>query len=167
MAPRFRGGKGKAVLQESGAQNVPGNDGIPRGRRGRPARNADRDVNVEVDQLANQVNDMELVVTRFQNLHSPSFYRNEGSEKAEAWLRAITNLFNLVNYDSDRRVNLVILQLKETAERWWQNTYGSLIESGRPVTWDVFCSKFRQELFLCQPSWLILKLSHPFLQLFP
>lgn len=39
----------------------------------------------------------------------------------------------------------MILQLKETAERWWQNTYGSLLESGRPVTWDVFCSKFRQE----------------------
>lgn len=145
MAPRIRGGKGKSVVQEYEAQNVPGNDGVVRGRCGRPVGNAGLNVNVEVVQLANEVNEMELVVTRFQNLHPPSFYGNEGSEKSEDWLRAITNFFNLMNYVSDRRVKLVILQLKETAERWWENTYGSLLESGRHVTWDVSCLKFRQE----------------------
>ncbi|XP_073137044.1 uncharacterized protein [Henckelia pumila] len=145
MAPILRGGKGKNVVRESSAQNEVGLYGVLRGIRGRPARNAINDIDAEVDQLGNQVDEMELVVTRFQRLNQPTFRGDEGSEKAESWLRAMNNLFGLVHYNSERKVTMVVLQLKDTAERWWEAMRTALVEAGRPVTWDVFCSKFRQE----------------------
>ncbi|XP_073152037.1 uncharacterized protein [Henckelia pumila] len=160
MAPRLRGGKGKNVVQESSGQNEVGLDGVLRGRRGRPARNVINDIDAEVDQLGNQVDEMELVVARFQRLNPPTFSGDEGSEKAESWLRAMNNLFGLVHYNSERRVTMVVLQLKDTAERWWEAMRTALVEAGKPVTWDVFCSKFRQEY--APPSFVAEKTSEFF-----
>ncbi|XP_073137097.1 uncharacterized protein [Henckelia pumila] len=160
MAPRLRGGKGKNVFQESGSQNEVGLDGVLRGRRGHPARNVINDIDAEVDQLGNQVDEMELVVVRFQRLNPPTFSGDEGSEKAESWLRAMNNLFGLVHYNSERRVTMVVLQLKDTAELWWEAMRTALVEAGKPVTWDVFCSKFRQEY--APPSFVVEKKSEFF-----
>lgn len=143
MAPRGRRGRG--VAQESEAHNVAENDGIARGRRGRPPGRAVQDVNIEVEQITQRVNDMELVVARFQNQHPPIFCGSEGYEKAESCLRAMNNLFELVEYDSARRVRLVVLQLRDIAERWWESTSSILRDAGTIITWDVFCTQFRQE----------------------
>ncbi|XP_073038114.1 uncharacterized protein [Primulina eburnea] len=143
MAPRGR--KGKEVVQESGAQNMDDIDVNARGRRGRPTGEAVQNVNVEVEQITRRVNDMELVVSRFQNLNPPIFDGSEGNEKAESWLRAMNNLFDLVEYDSNRRVKLVVLQLRDNAERWWEATARALRDAGTVITWDVFSTQFRQE----------------------
>ncbi|XP_073050615.1 uncharacterized protein [Primulina eburnea] len=143
MAPRGR--KGKEVVQESGAQNMDGIDVNARGRRGRPTGEAVQNVNVEVEQITRRVNDMELLVSRFQNLNPPIFDGSEGNEKAESWLRAMNNLFDLVEYDSNRRVKLVVLQLRDNAERWLEATARALCDAGTVITWVVFSTQFRQE----------------------
>ncbi|XP_073024737.1 uncharacterized protein [Primulina eburnea] len=145
MATRGNKGKGKEVAQESGAQNIGGNDRVPRGRRGRAAAEIAAKADAEVEQLVHQVDEMELAVARFQNMHPAKFFGNEGSDRAEGWLKHMEFLFNKVHYDADRRLTMAVLQLRDRAQRWWEATTSVLQQTGSQITWEVFRAKFLQE----------------------
>ncbi|XP_073270428.1 uncharacterized protein [Primulina huaijiensis] len=145
MATIGNKGKGKEVAQESGAQNIGGNDRVPRGRCGRPAAEVAARADAEVEQLVHRADEMELAVARFQNMHPAKFFGNEGSDRAEGWLKHMEFLFNTVHYDSDRRLSMAVLQLRDRAQRWWEATTNVLQQTGSQVTWEVFRAKFLQE----------------------
>ncbi|XP_075521524.1 uncharacterized protein LOC142554735 [Primulina tabacum] len=147
MAPGRKGRKGKEVVQESEAPNVIGLNETEWGRRGRRLRGEERNVNVEheVDQLTRGMGEMELVISRFQNMSPPRFFGNEDGEKAVAWLKSMKHLFNMLEYTPDLQLKLAICQLKDRAQLWWETTEEALKESGERVTWDVFCAQFARE----------------------
>ncbi|XP_075506788.1 uncharacterized protein LOC142543424 [Primulina tabacum] len=88
---------------------------------------------------------MELAVARFQNMHPAKFFGNEGSDRAEGWLKHMEFLFNTVHYDSDRRLTMAVLQLRDRAQRWWEATTNVLQQTGSQISWEVFRAKFLQE----------------------
>ncbi|XP_073039338.1 uncharacterized protein [Primulina eburnea] len=147
MAPGRKSRKGKEVVQESEAPNVRGLNETDRGRRGRRPRGEAQNVNVdrEVDQLTRGMGEMELVISRFQNMRPPRFFGNEDGEKAIAWLKSMKRLFNMLEYTPDLPLKLAIFQLKDRAQLWWETTEEALKESGERVTWDVFCAQFARE----------------------
>ncbi|XP_073015083.1 uncharacterized protein [Primulina eburnea] len=147
MAPGRKNRKGKEVVQESEAPNVRGLNETDWGRRGRRPRGEARNVNVdrEVDQLTRGMGEMELVISRFQNMRPPRFFGNEDGEKAVAWLKSMKRLFNMLEYTPDLQLKLAICQLKDRAQLWWETTEDALKESGERVTWDVFCAQFTRE----------------------
>ncbi|XP_073304607.1 uncharacterized protein [Primulina huaijiensis] len=147
MAPGRKGRKEKEVAQESEAPNVRGLNETEWGRRGRRPRGEARNVNVEheVDQLTRGMGEMELVISRFQNMRPPRFFGNEDGEKAVAWLKSMKRLFNMLEYTPDLQLKLAICQLKDRAQLWWETTEEALKESGERVTWDVFCAQFARE----------------------
>ncbi|XP_073057303.1 uncharacterized protein [Primulina eburnea] len=136
MTTRGNKGKGKEVNQESGAQNIGGNDRVPRGRRGRPVAEIAAKTDAEVEQLVHRVDEMELAVARVQNMHPAKFFGNEGSDRAEGWLKHMEFLFNTVNYDADRRLNMAVLQLRDRAQRWWEATTNVLQQTGSQISWE-------------------------------
>ncbi|XP_073035231.1 uncharacterized protein [Primulina eburnea] len=147
MAPGRKSRKGKEVVQESEAPNVRGLNETDWGRRGRRPRGEAQNVNVdrEVDQLTRGMGEMELVISRFQNMRPPRFFGNEDGEKAIAWLKSMKRLFNMLEYTPDLQLKLAICQLKDRAQLWWETTEDALKESGERVTWDVFCAQFARE----------------------
>ncbi|XP_073025547.1 uncharacterized protein [Primulina eburnea] len=145
MATRGNKGKRKEVAQESGAKNIRGIDRVPQGRRWRPAAEVAARADAEVEQLVNRVDEMELAVARFQNMHPAKFFGNEGSDRAEGWLKHMEFVFNTVHYDSDRRLIMAVLQLRDRAQRWWEATTNVLQQTGSQITWEVFRAKFLQE----------------------
>ncbi|KZV29674.1 hypothetical protein F511_08385, partial [Dorcoceras hygrometricum] len=48
-------------------------------------------------------------------------------------------------YDDERSLSLAIFQLRKNAERWWRGASRTLEETGAGITWDSFCTAFRQE----------------------
>ncbi|XP_073276499.1 uncharacterized protein [Primulina huaijiensis] len=147
MAPGRKGRKGKEVVQESEAPNVRRINETKWGRRGRRPRGEAQNVNVEheVNQLTREMCEMELVISRFQNMRPPRFFGNEDSEKAVAWLKSMKRLFNMLEYTLDFQLKLAICQLKDRAQLWWETIEEALKESGERVTWDVFCAQFARE----------------------
>ncbi|XP_073273259.1 uncharacterized protein [Primulina huaijiensis] len=89
--------------------------------------------------------EMELVISRFQNMRPPRFFGNEDGENAVAWLKSMKRLFNMLEDTPDLQLKLAICQLKDRAQLWWETTEEALKESGERVTWDVFCSQFARE----------------------
>ncbi|KZV19825.1 hypothetical protein F511_35056 [Dorcoceras hygrometricum] len=86
MPPRRRG-RGRGQIKEvSEGQNEEVQRIVP--HRGR-----DRQVEIEVDELAARVDDMELVMARFQRMNPQTFNDDEPSSDAESWLQHITGLF--------------------------------------------------------------------------
>ncbi|XP_073059643.1 uncharacterized protein [Primulina eburnea] len=133
------------LAQESRAHNIGGNDGVPRGRRGRPAAEVADKADAEVEQLVHRVDEMELAVARFQNMHAAKFFGNEGSGRAEGWLKHMEFLVNTAHYDSDRLFTMTVLQLRDRAQRWWKATTNVLQQTGSQITWEVFRAKFLHE----------------------
>ncbi|XP_073054089.1 uncharacterized protein [Primulina eburnea] len=89
--------------------------------------------------------EMELVISRFQNMRPPRLFGNEDGKKAIAWLKSMKRLFNMLEYTPDLQLKLAICQLKDRAQLWWETTEEALKESGERVTWDVFCAQFARE----------------------
>ncbi|XP_075483798.1 uncharacterized protein LOC142523951 [Primulina tabacum] len=78
-------------------------------------------------------------------MRPPRFFGNEDGEKSIAWLNSMKRLFNMLEYTPDLQLKLVICQLKDRAQLWWETTEEALKESGERVTWDVFCAQFARE----------------------
>ncbi|KZV55393.1 hypothetical protein F511_03874, partial [Dorcoceras hygrometricum] len=51
-------------------------------------------------------------------------------------------------YDDECRLSLATFQLRRGAERWWRGASRTLEETGVGITWNSFCSTFRQEYVL-------------------
>ncbi|XP_075491102.1 uncharacterized protein LOC142529451 [Primulina tabacum] len=98
-----------------------------RGRgRGRPRVHVVDDTFVEqaadhLDQLR-----MDELVASFHTMHPPRFSGSEGDEKAELWISEIEELFDLIEYPSERRFRLDVHQLKDRAKMWWSTTLMTL-----------------------------------------
>ncbi|XP_073307152.1 uncharacterized protein [Primulina huaijiensis] len=110
-----------------------------------PAAEVANKADAEVEQLVHRVDEMELAVARFHNMHPAKFFGNEGSDRAEGWLKHMEFLFNTVHYDSNRRLTMTVLQLRNRAQRWWEATTNVLQQTGSQITWEVFRAKFLQE----------------------
>ncbi|XP_073308262.1 uncharacterized protein [Primulina huaijiensis] len=88
---------------------------------------------------------MDVVMARFQDLKPPRFFGTESAERAEAWLKDIEHLFNIVEYSKARRLKLALYQLKDRAKSWWEAAEIGLKEAGIEVTWDVFKAQFLEQ----------------------
>ena len=88
---------------------------------------------------------MDVVMARFQDLKPPRFFGTESAERAEAWLKDIEHLFNIVEYSKARRLKLALYQLKDRAKSWWEAAEIGLKEAGIEVTWDVFKAHFLEQ----------------------
>ncbi|XP_073135265.1 uncharacterized protein [Henckelia pumila] len=166
MAPGGRGRKGKEVVEESAAKNIRNLDDIVRERRGRPAVQPSKDVELEVEQqprvnpdkgkaiqaeadpvaqLTEKMGEIRLIISQFQELRPQKFFGNEGSEKAASWFKSLNNMFNELEYPDDIRLKLVPFQLKDRVQLWWETTTETLSDSGEKITWEVFRNQFAQE----------------------
>ncbi|KZV29054.1 hypothetical protein F511_15145 [Dorcoceras hygrometricum] len=98
MPPRRRG-RGRGQFQEeSEGQNEEVQHNGPFHRR---------DSQIEVDELEARVDDMELVMARFQRMNPQTFNSDEPSSDDESWLQHITRLFNHVRADGRGRIRLI------------------------------------------------------------
>ncbi|KZV50252.1 hypothetical protein F511_20863 [Dorcoceras hygrometricum] len=73
------------------------------------------------------------------------FNGDESSSDAESWLQHITGLFDRVRYDDEHRLILATSHLRRGAERWWRGASRTLEETGVGITWNSFCTAFRQK----------------------
>ncbi|KZT76685.1 hypothetical protein F511_46290 [Dorcoceras hygrometricum] len=113
MPPRRRG-RGRGQISEESEGQTEGD------QRSFPHRGRGRHVDDEVDELAARVNDMELVIARFQGMNPQVFNGDESSADADSWLQHVTGLFNRVQYDDELKLSLATFQLRKGAERWWR-----------------------------------------------
>ncbi|KZV36721.1 hypothetical protein F511_39400 [Dorcoceras hygrometricum] len=113
----------------------------PRRGRGRTVRRSVEDVqqniplrlrerHAEVEDVTRQIGEMELVLARFQRKNPPTFIGAEGGLLAEGWLEHMEGLFDTLEYTTERRLKLAILQLREHAQRWWKGTSRVMRETG-------------------------------------
>ncbi|XP_073132019.1 uncharacterized protein [Henckelia pumila] len=167
MAPGGRGKKEKEVVEESAAENIRNLDDIVRRKRGRPAVQPPKDVELEVEQqprvnpdkgkvvqaeadpemakLIEKMGGIRLVISQFQELRPQKYFGNEGSEKTANWLKSLNTMFNGLEYQDEIRLKLVPFQLKERAQLWWETTAKTLFDSDEKITWEVFRTQFVQE----------------------
>ncbi|XP_075494769.1 uncharacterized protein LOC142532336 [Primulina tabacum] len=129
-----------------------------RGRgRGRPRVHVVDDTFFEqaadhLDQLR-----MDELVARFHSMHPPRFSGSEGAEKAELWISEIEELFDLIEYPSERRLRLAVHQLKDRAKMWWSTTLMTLDAQRIVPSWDIFKLNFKESY--CPPSFYSSKAS--------
>ncbi|KZV18950.1 hypothetical protein F511_03466 [Dorcoceras hygrometricum] len=110
MPPRRRGrGRGQIPVESEGQTEGD--------QRSFPRRGRDRQAEDEVDELAARVNDMELVMARFQRMNPQVFNGDESSADAYSWLQHVTGLFNRVQYDDDLKLSLATVQLRKLGGR--------------------------------------------------
>ncbi|KZV37462.1 hypothetical protein F511_14878 [Dorcoceras hygrometricum] len=78
-------------------------------------------------------------------MNPQTFDGDESSSDAESWLQHITGLFDRVRYDDERRLSLTTFQLRKNVERWWIGASRTLEETDTGITWNSYCTAFRQE----------------------
>ncbi|KZV17312.1 putative leucine-rich repeat receptor-like protein kinase [Dorcoceras hygrometricum] len=61
---------------------------------------------------------MELFLARFQRTNPPKFSAVEGGAMADDWLAQMEELFDTQEYALEKRLKLVVLQLRENAQRY-------------------------------------------------
>ncbi|XP_075515423.1 uncharacterized protein LOC142550068 [Primulina tabacum] len=93
---------------------------------------------------------MILLLSNFHSRHPPRFSGSEGAEKAELWISEIEELFDLIEYPSERRLRLFVHQLKDRAKMWWSTTLMTLNAQRIVPSWDIFKLKFKESY--CPPS---------------
>ncbi|KZV17175.1 hypothetical protein F511_07935 [Dorcoceras hygrometricum] len=116
MPPRGRGRVRRQIPVKFGAQNV--EDDVD--QHSIPVHKRASQMEDEVDLLASWVDEMELVMARFQRTNPQAFMGANSSADAEAWLKHIVGLFNRVHYIDARRLSLATLKLRSDAQRWWR-----------------------------------------------
>ncbi|KZV34162.1 hypothetical protein F511_40390 [Dorcoceras hygrometricum] len=107
MPPRRRGRATRQIPTVSEGQNE-------EGERSLPVRRRLGQVYDEVDVLAARVDEMELIMARFQRMNPQTFDGDESSSDAESWLQHITGLFDRLNLHSVQLGYLKILQVDNT-----------------------------------------------------
>ncbi|XP_075479383.1 uncharacterized protein LOC142520264 [Primulina tabacum] len=100
---------------------------------------------------------MDELVARFHSMHPPRFSGSEGAEKAELWISEIEELFDLIEYPSERQLRLAVHQLKDHAKMWWSTTLMTLDAHRIVPSWDIFKLKFKESY--CPPSFYSSKAS--------
>ncbi|XP_073129646.1 uncharacterized protein [Henckelia pumila] len=88
---------------------------------------------------------MEFMMARFQSMRPARFLGTEDGERATGCLKGMKNLFKVMGYTSEEKLNLAICQLKDRAQLWWEATEASLIGAGQEINWESFCAQFFQE----------------------
>ncbi|KZV06635.1 hypothetical protein F511_45883 [Dorcoceras hygrometricum] len=111
MPPRRRGRATRQIPTESEGLNEDMERIVP-------VRTRARQVDDEVDMLAAHVDEMELIMVRFQRMNPQTFYGDEISSNVESCLQHITGLFNSVRYYDERTLSLATFQLRKNAEHY-------------------------------------------------
>ncbi|KZV55508.1 hypothetical protein F511_34514 [Dorcoceras hygrometricum] len=93
---------GKHIAEESGAQNIKDNVVQP----SVPLHMRARQLEEDVEHLTTRVHVMELVLARFQQMNPQTFLGAEGGVVDEGWLEHVEGLFDIVNYNEERRLSL-------------------------------------------------------------
>ncbi|KZV54943.1 hypothetical protein F511_35667 [Dorcoceras hygrometricum] len=70
-----------------------------------------RKTEVDVEHLTRLIDDMELVLSRFQRMNPPTLSGAEDGVTGEEWLEHMVGLFDRVQCDEERRLSLATLQL--------------------------------------------------------
>src|ERR1051325_5292676 len=84
---------------------------------------------------------------KIQRNNPPIFEGEHEPEKAQAWLKAIENIFRVMNYTDVQKVQFGTHMLEKEAEDWWSNTVQRFDEEGVEVSWALFCDAFLENYF--------------------
>ncbi|XP_058765344.1 uncharacterized protein LOC131638813 [Vicia villosa] len=84
---------------------------------------------------------------KFQRNNPPIFKGEHEPDKAQAWLKAIENIFQVMNCTDAHRVKFGTHMLEKEAEDWWSNAAQRFEEEGIQITWDLFRDAFLENYF--------------------
>ena len=59
------------------------------------------------------------VLERFLKFAPPKFIGRPDPELAENWLERMTNIFTVLDYTEERKVNFTTFQFESVARAWW------------------------------------------------
>ncbi|XP_058775662.1 uncharacterized protein LOC131649934 [Vicia villosa] len=99
---------------------------------------------------------------RFQRNNPQIFKGRHGPDDAHRWLKGIENIFQVVIYSEEQKVQFVIYMLEEEVEEWWNNARQRMEILGTEITWTVFRASFMQKYF---PEYVHRKKEIEFLEL--
>ncbi|XP_024190590.1 uncharacterized protein LOC112194604 [Rosa chinensis] len=66
--------------------------------------------------------------------------------EAQRWLDMMERVFSQIKFPEDRKVNLAVQFLEDTAWHWWTGVVNNLANAG-PMTWDMFKAHFYGRYF--------------------
>ncbi|XP_058727044.1 uncharacterized protein LOC131598464 [Vicia villosa] len=101
---------------------------------------------VNVNARNNQEDELRAL-GKFQRNNPPIFKGTHEPEKAHAWLKAIENIFRVMNCSEAPKVHFYTYMLEKEAEEWWGNTGKRFTEEGTKVSWVVFKEAFLEKYF--------------------
>ncbi|XP_073130874.1 uncharacterized protein [Henckelia pumila] len=87
---------------------------------------------------------MEVLFDQFQTYDPPTLKGTEDDIACESWLEELDHLFESLEYSDERRIRLIIYQLRDLARSWLFATKQSLENRGTVITWKVFKTEFCQ-----------------------
>ncbi|XP_052735320.1 uncharacterized protein LOC128197438 [Vigna angularis] len=80
--------------------------------------------------------------------HHPVKFSGKGlPDEADQWLRDMERIFNAKRCPDENRLAFTEYLLTGEASHWWASTRAILVDTQRPITWEVFRSKFYEEYF--------------------
>jgi hypothetical protein len=69
----------------------------------------------------------------------------ETGEEAEAWLSGMQKYFQIYNYSSDLKAQMVIYNMTEKKDIWWQDIKRVKSIKERKITWKTFKRSFKKQ----------------------
>src|SRR4051812_45405304 len=83
----------------------------------------------------------------FQRCNPPIFEGGYGPDKAQAWMREIEKIFQVVRCTDEQKVQFGTHMLTKEADVWWSNTVRRFEIEGIEVTWTLFHDAFLETIF--------------------
>jgi hypothetical protein len=84
---------------------------------------------------------------KFQRNNPPTFEGAHELDKAQEWLKAIENIFRVMNCSDAQKMQFGTHVLEKEAKDWWGNTIQRFDEDGTKVTWELFHDAFLEKYF--------------------
>ena len=82
-------------------------------------------------------------------LSPPAFTGKEDPDAAEEWVRAISEIFEILEVPAERQVSFATYRLQGDAKSWWETTreVRYMPEERRTLTWEEFTTVFMDTYF--------------------
>ena len=87
----------------------------------------------------------DVALERFQKFKPPKFNGEANEEMAERWMEAIEDIYTVLKYTEERKVDFGVFQLKGPAKAWWRIIDKKWEQEGTPRTWNSFLAEFKNK----------------------
>ncbi|XP_030456700.1 uncharacterized protein LOC115677652 [Syzygium oleosum] len=94
-----------------------------------------------------RVRQMPQLVEQFIKLKPPRFHGRGYPEMAPRWVEELEKTFKVLGCTNEEKVTLVVYQLQDSANDWWNATEGRVFPVGTAPTWAVFVENFYDKYF--------------------